>query len=116
MRRVGRLLRPEDKGFNLLGDGKEIIRRQASHSGKDAGTPLEDRKNYGLVLPKDIQFNVSWRVISTANRMGGVTWQSQDVGGGGRTHLGRLNILPQGGTDQRVEPSGGNQQKVVLAK
>lgn len=100
----------------IFKDGKEIkLRSVAAAIQKKIAYISEDRKNYGLVLPKDIQFNVSLAGISSiADRMG-VVDENQDVVVA-EDYSKRLNIRSTG-IDQRVESlSGGNQQKVVLAK
>lgn len=100
----------------IFKDGKEIkLRSVAAAIQKKIAYISEDRKNYGLVLPKDIQFNVSLAGISSIADHMGVVDENQDVVVA-EDYSKRLNIRSTG-IDQRVESlSGGNQQKVVLAK
>ena len=74
----------------------------------------EDRKHLGLILNEDIRFNVSLAALhKVANK--GVIDPHQEVSLAKRFRE-RLKIRSHGVTQQTVNLSGGNQQKVVLSK
>jgi putative multiple sugar transport system ATP-binding protein len=99
----------------VLLHGREIdvstVERAVAHG---IAYATEDRKVYGLVLDDDIQRNV------TLANLGGVS--SAGLISGGREfrvaseYCSKLRIRCAGVTQQVVNLSGGNQQKVVLAK
>ncbi len=100
----------------IFKDGKEItIKSVADAIRKKIAYISEDRKTYGLVLPKDIQFNTSLAGLSKLSRKGGVIDENQEVLVA-EEYMQRLNIRATGISQLTESLSGGNQQKVVLAK
>lgn len=74
----------------------------------------EDRKHYGLILIKDVKWNMSLPILKSLSRHGAINAiEEVNVTGDFCKRLNvRINSL-----DQEVSSlSGGNQQKVVLAK
>lgn len=100
----------------ILKDGEEIILKSVTAAiAKKIAYISEDRKTYGLVLPKDIQFNTSLAGITAIADRVGVVDEDRDAMVA-EEYSRKLNIHSSG-IFQRVENlSGGNQQKVVLAK
>ncbi len=73
----------------------------------------EDRQNTGLFLPQDIAQNVT--VANLVNTKGFVVRQADDSRNGDR-FVKLLNIKTNDSRTRVMNLSGGNQQKVVLAK
>jgi putative multiple sugar transport system ATP-binding protein len=74
----------------------------------------EDRKGLGLVLPQDIQFNATLANLGAVAQAGVISEGTEyQVANDFRK---RLNIRSAGVHQPVVNLSGGNQQKVVLAK
>jgi rhamnose transport system ATP-binding protein len=74
----------------------------------------EDRQQHGLVLPLTITHNVSLPILNEFARMGWV--DSAAEGARASEFAGRLDVRAAGMWQRARELSGGNQQKVVLAK
>lgn len=97
-------------------DGKEInLKSVTAAITKKIAYISEDRKTYGLVLPKDIQFNTSLAGIAAIADRYGVVDEDQDAMVA-EEYSQRLNIHSSGIFQKAENLSGGNQQKVVLAK
>ncbi len=100
----------------ILKDGKEVVLKSVSEAIRQKIAYIsEDRKNYGLVLPKDIMFNITLAGLSSMTGRFGVVDEDEEVLAA-EEYSKQLNIHSTG-IAQKVESlSGGNQQKVVLAK
>jgi len=95
--------------------GKSAPRNPAQASRTGAVLIPEDRKSHGLILSHSLRFNISLPNLSRLVRAGLVLLR------GAETPLvqhwtQRLQIRPPGGDVLVENLSGGNQQKVVLAK
>lgn len=106
---------PPDGG-RVYVDGRPV----ALHSTQDAleagiGYVPEDRLREGLFLPQPIGKNVVVRVIDSLVGLPGVLKQ-QSVAEAIRTWIQRLNIRTPSAANPVSSLSGGNQQRVVLAK
>jgi ribose transport system ATP-binding protein len=74
----------------------------------------EDRKNEGLMLPMSVRDNLSFASIESFSRFGIVDREAEDEAIGDMIKL--LNIRTDGLDVPVASLSGGNQQKVVIAK
>ncbi len=74
----------------------------------------EDRKNYGLILGQDIKHNVTLANLEAVTS-GLVINESEEITVADR-YRKRLNIRSSSVSQETVNLSGGNQQKVVLSK
>jgi len=74
----------------------------------------EDRKRHGLVLPLPITQNVSLPAVGRFTRHGWLDRRAELRAA--RLEMQRMNIKASGAAQKVVALSGGNQQKVVLAK
>jgi rhamnose transport system ATP-binding protein len=94
-------------------------RRAAIHHPKDALTlgiayVPEDRQQHGLVLPMNITQNVTLPILQEFANLG---WLNQDAEAQkAQEFAGQLDVRAAGLWQRARELSGGNQQKVVLAK
>jgi ribose transport system ATP-binding protein len=78
------------------------------------GFLTEDRKSQGLVLSLPVKENVCLPSLDRFSRFGVVNGRQQDAAA--RTYVKRLRIKTAGINQKAFFLSGGNQQKVVLAK
>lgn len=100
----------------IFKDGKEIVLKTVSEAiRKKIAYISEDRKNYGLVLPKDIMFNITLAGLSSLTERFGVVDEDKEVLTA-EEFSRQLNVRSTGITQKVESLSGGNQQKVVLAK
>lgn len=74
----------------------------------------EDRKNYGLILGQDIRRNITLANLKAVTK-GVIINQPEEIGVAER-YRKRLNIRSSSVSQEAVNLSGGNQQKVVLSK
>ncbi len=74
----------------------------------------EDRQQHGLVLPMPITYNVTLPILQAFARMGWVDRAAEERVAA--EYAGRLDVRSAGLWQPVRELSGGNQQKVVLAK
>lgn len=96
-------------------DGKKVVLSSVACAISNKIAYLsEDRKNFGLILPKDIQFNISLAGLNVVSK-NGVVDMDQDVVTAEK-YIKKLNIRSTGIDQTVLSLSGGNQQKVVLAK
>ncbi len=86
--------------------------REAIASG--IGLATEDRKRYGLVLTQDIRRNISLVSLGKISRAG-VVDENEEIRRA-EMYTADLNIKSRSLEQKVVTLSGGNQQKVVLAK
>jgi ABC-type sugar transport system ATPase subunit len=104
------------KGGTIAVDGVTMRRRSAVGRMLDEGVALvpEERRSQGVLLGTSIQDNIALANLSTVSRAGIVS--------GGRIAqiaargMEQLQIKARSGRQPVGELSGGNQQKVVLAK
>lgn len=88
--------------------------REALRSGIGIALVPEDRANQGLILPMTVLENISLTVLSSLSRFGFIDRKRE--ASEARTIMDRLRVVASG-FDQPVNRlSGGNQQKIVLAK
>jgi ABC-type sugar transport system ATPase subunit len=114
---IARLLFGIDRldGGQILLDGKPVLIR----SPKDAirlgiGFAPEDRKKQGLVLPMTVGRNLSLAVLARLRKAGMIdTRRERDLV---QEYQKKLDIRAAGAGQRAVFLSGGNQQKVVMAK
>ena len=108
-------------GADSVGETRIIVRGtvEAIDSPADAvragiGFLPEDRKQQGLVLPLSVERNISISHLSALARFGVVN--SPRERGEAESAIASLNIRTPGSDQLVLNLSGGNQQKVVLAK
>ncbi|MCB7064199.1 sugar ABC transporter ATP-binding protein [Enterocloster citroniae] len=94
----------------------KLIKNTSPRAAIDRGFSMvpEDRKDKGLILSHSVQNNIQMTILDRISKMGLLSGKKgkQTVG----TFIENLNIKTSG-TQQKVGMlSGGNQQKVVLAK
>ncbi|MDR1137248.1 MAG: sugar ABC transporter ATP-binding protein [Synergistaceae bacterium] len=103
-----------DSGQLLL-KGKPT-RFKSSGDAIERGVALvpEDRHSHGLLLSKPIYENISLPSIGTTARLGFINkkWEKRK----GREHCAKLNVKTPGIETFCKNLSGGNQQKVILAR
>ena len=88
----------------------------ATASTTASSTSSEDRKGDGVFLDLSIAANVSAIDLDQVSSRGGIDRRAQEADAG-RTRLGDRLGLKRGGIDEPVSSlSGGNQQKVAIAK
>jgi ribose transport system ATP-binding protein len=101
----------------ILIDGKEVtVGGPRAAKGKDVGMALipEDRKTEGLMLPMSVGENLSFAALDQLSNGGIINHQAEAKAIG---EMIRLLGIRTDGTDIPVSSlSGGNQQKVVIAK
>ncbi len=105
---------PATKGEVSL-DGKRVrIRRISDAISCGLGLIPEDRKAQGLFLGMDIKWNISFNSIRSVSRWGIVnTDKEKQIA---EEYCKKLKIKTPSLQQKAVNLSGGNQQKVVLAK
>jgi len=99
----------------ILIEGKEAtIRDEADAIRLGMNILTEDRKEHGLLLLNDIKFNI---VISNLKKILGKLFTSKRKEADcAETYMKKLRIKADSASTMAVNLSGGNQQKVVLAK
>jgi ribose transport system ATP-binding protein len=90
------------------------IRSPADAARARIGFLPEDRKQQGLVLPLSVERNVSLSHLSALSRFGVIDRRGERQQA--EEEISRLRIRTPGPEQRVVHLSGGNQQKVVLAK
>ena len=96
--------------------GGDAFRPQTPRDAIARGVYLapEDRKRHGLVLPLPIAQNIS---LPRLGRAGALRWLDRDEERrSAASQMEALNIKSRSSAQKAAELSGGNQQKVVLAK
>ena len=78
------------------------------------GFLTEDRKTQGLVLTLDVKQNISLASLTSFSRLGVVNSKREE--GAAHSYVNDLRIKTPGINQRSLHLSGGNQQKVVLAK
>jgi len=102
-------------GGSVRVEGKTLVRKKPGESiAAGLGFLTEDRKQQGLVLQLSVAENITLTSLDEISRFGVL-----DLGGEreqARTIVDRLNIRAASLDQIAVDLSGGNQQKVVLAR
>ncbi len=88
--------------------------RDALHERIGLALVPEDRANQGLILPMTLLENISLAVLSSLSRFGFINRGREATEA--RSMMDRLHIVARGFDQPVARLSGGNQQKVVLAK
>jgi ribose transport system ATP-binding protein len=114
---VARLIFGADRksGGRFLLDGAEIdprTPRQAIDLG--IGLLTEDRNHQGLILELSVRDNILLSGLASLRRALGIDWSRADEVS--RHFIGSLSIRTQGPRQKVRHLSGGNRQKVVLAR
>jgi putative multiple sugar transport system ATP-binding protein len=100
---------------SVLKNGKAILTKTVSDAIKNGiAYTTEDRKIAGLVLPESIRDNIVLVNLWNIARKG-IRNQELETREAAR-EISALNIKCTGGNQRTINLSGGNQQKVVLAK
>lgn len=107
-------LRKFSQGEILLHGKAVTIKNAKAAISSNLGFATEDRKNTGLVLDRNIAENMDY-VLRTKNKVGNVL-SPMKVKVRAEDNIRRLRIVCSGPTQLAKNLSGGNQQKVVLAK
>ncbi len=104
-----------DTSGEVYKDGKKVDFTRVSKAVENNVVYIsEDRKTYGLVLPKDVLFNTSLAGIKKISK-NGIIDSNKDVLVA-QEYIDKLKIRCSG-IDQKIESlSGGNQQKVSISK
>jgi ribose transport system ATP-binding protein len=105
----------KDGGEILVNEQPVVIRNPADALRAGIGLVPEDRKRDGLLLPQSVRVNTTLSTIARHARRGG--WL--DAGAETKTtdsFCGRLQVCCTSAEQTAGELSGGNQQKVVIAR
>ncbi len=105
-----------DQGEVFIGDGQQPARIRSPKDAVKAGIAMvtEDRKGQGLLLPQAISVNTSLAHLGRVSRGGMLDHAAEaDVA---RDYVKKLRIRSAGVAQAAGELSGGNQQKVVIAR
>jgi ribose transport system ATP-binding protein len=105
---------PVEKGEVLL-NGKPVkIQKPLDAIQHKIGLLTEDRKGQGLFLEMAVKWNISFPIIKRLSKYGIVnTKREEEIA---KKYKDRINIKTPSLLQQVINLSGGNQQKVVLAK
>jgi ribose transport system ATP-binding protein len=105
---------PAESG-EILVDGKLAkIKSPLDAIRHKIGLLTEDRKGQGLFLEMAVKWNISFPIIKRLSRYGVVNTKKEDEIS--KKYKERINIKTPSLNQQVINLSGGNQQKVVLAK
>jgi len=105
---------PVENGEILL-KGKPVkIKKPLDAIHHKIGLLTEDRKGQGLFLEMTVRWNISFPIIKRLSKYGVVNTKKEDEIA--RKFKERINIKTPSLSQQVINLSGGNQQKVVLAK
>ncbi|MCL1895260.1 MAG: sugar ABC transporter ATP-binding protein [Clostridiales bacterium] len=99
----------------VLLHGKKVRYRLFSEAIKDRfGFITEDRKRQGLVLGMSVERNITLASLKSVSRFGFITFRKEaEVA---KEYIGKLRVMTPSEKVDVKQLSGGNQQKVVLAK
>lgn len=105
-----------DQGQVFIGDQAEAARISSPKDAVAAGIAMitEDRKSQGLLLPQSIGLNTTLSKLSSVSRFGVLDKQAESAVAD--DYIKRLRIRSRDGSQAAGELSGGNQQKVVIAR
>ncbi|MFP4310494.1 MAG: sugar ABC transporter ATP-binding protein [Nitriliruptoraceae bacterium] len=105
--------RPERGSIHL--DGRSLeLGSPAEALGVGIGYVPEDRKQYGLVLGMTVDENLTLPSLRRFTQLGLLRWSRLRAAAGG--WIDQLRIKVSSGRQRALTLSGGNQQKVVIAK
>jgi ribose transport system ATP-binding protein len=103
------------EGGELWVDGKPVqIRSPQDAIQQGIGLLTEDRKGQGLFLEMGVRWNISFPIIRRLSKYGVVNTRTENEIA--EKYKQRINIKTPSLTQRVINLSGGNQQKVVLAK
>jgi ribose transport system ATP-binding protein len=103
------------EGGELWVDGKLVqIRSPQDAIQQGIGLLTEDRKGQGLFLEMGVRWNISFPIIRRLSKYGVVNTRTENEIA--EKYKQRINIKTPSLTQRVINLSGGNQQKVVLAK
>lgn len=107
-------LDPVDLGSVAIDDGKGLRQQRASRRKDLCGYVPEDRRQEGLFLPMSVQRNISMIGLKLLSRLGLLINRRESQLAD--QFIDRLDIKVYSRAQQVSTLSGGNQQKVVLAR
>jgi ABC-type sugar transport system ATPase subunit len=103
------------EGGEILINGKPVkIKSPADAKNQKIALLTEDRKKLGLFLEFSVKWNISYPIVRRISKYSMVNTKQEDQLA--NTYTERLNIKTPGLEQEVKNLSGGNQQKVVLAK
>jgi ribose transport system ATP-binding protein len=105
---------PAKEGEIRIGDKPVVIRSPADAKTHRIGFLTEDRKKLGLFLEFSVKWNISYPIVRRISKYSVVNKKAEDQLA--KTYSERLNIKTPSLEQEVKNLSGGNQQKVVLAK
>ncbi len=105
-----------DQGEVFIGDSQQAARIRSPKDAVKAGIAMvtEDRKGQGLLLPQAISVNTSLADLGRVSRGGLLNHVAE--ASVAQDYISKLRIRSHGATQAAGELSGGNQQKVVIAR
>jgi ribose transport system ATP-binding protein len=105
---------PVESGDILVNGKQTKIRSPMDAIRQKMGILTEDRKGQGLFLGMSVKWNISFPIVRKLSRNGIVNTKKEDEIT--TKYKERINIKTPSMLQQVINLSGGNQQKVVLAK
>lgn len=105
---------PAEKGEILISGNTAQIHSPLDAIRHKIGFLTEDRKGQGLFLEMSVKWNIIFPILKNISKYGVVDTKKEDQIAG--HYKDRINIKPPSLTQKVINLSGGNQQKVVLAK
>jgi len=105
---------PMESGEILINGNPVTIHSPLDAIQHKIGLLTEDRKGQGLFLEMSVKWNISFPIIRRISNYGVVNTKKEDVIA--QKYKERINIKTPNLLQQVINLSGGNQQKVVLAK
>ncbi|AEK63923.1 sugar ABC transporter ATP-binding protein [Collimonas fungivorans] len=105
-----------DQGEVFIGDQTQAAKISSPKDAIAAGIAMitEDRKSQGLLLPQSIGLNTTLAKLSAVSKLGVLDQQAEAAVAD--DYIKRLRIRSRNGLQAAGELSGGNQQKVVIAR
>jgi len=105
-----------DAGSICMGDSKESLKIRSPGDAVRKGIALipEDRKEQGLLLGQPVRVNISLTRLKSVSRFGWINRAKEKATA--NDFAGKLSIRCSSPEQKVVQLSGGNQQKVVIAK
>jgi ribose transport system ATP-binding protein len=105
-----------DHGEVFIGDQAQAAKISSPKDAIAAGIAMitEDRKSQGLLLPQSIGLNTTLAKLPAVSKFGILDKQAE--AGVAEDYIKRLRIRSRNGMQAAGELSGGNQQKVVIAR
>jgi ribose transport system ATP-binding protein len=105
---------PAEKGEILISGNTAQIHSPLDAIRHKIGFLTEDRKGQGLFLEMSVKWNIIFPILKNISKYGVVDTKKEDQIAG--HYKDRINIKTPSLTQKVINLSGGNQQKVVLAK